>query len=278
MVTTLVNFIDTPIGAEIFLFVISIIVFTLTIWLMSQIFKFKKQNFLSAFLISLVTAGLAFAMRLGMILLESSHKDIVSINTISMIITPILLIILIKTTYLAGWRKSIFIGILSWMIKWIIIGIVTLFIVVCCTSVLQDIQSEQKWKDPSTAQEIISFDIKEPTYLPEGYRVMSIKPMNNPEGGYNTKAVGLYYSYRRGGSVISLHEIIRETPFVPPSIGAERIIINNNIGTYYETYGSRGVPYLNWYDNETKILFSIHDSIGNKLTKENLIRIAESIE
>ena len=278
MQTIIGNLVDTPIGTEIFLGITTLFVFTLVLWLTSKVLKFKKKDFLTALIVSLISAGIPFLIRLnGVILLKYPQTTIT--NLTAMTIEPILLFILVKIIYSDKWLKSILISIIAYVLKWMIIGFLTVIIIFLFTDIPQQYEEKQKWKDISLAQSIVDFKISVPTYIPEGYQLMSIKPGISEEGEYSNDFVVV--SYGKGGSVVSLHQRLRQYPVDYTndySKGGEPIIINGNQGVYLEHGGGHNQPYLSWYNKDTKIGFSVFDSIGNELSKEDLIKIAESIK
>lgn len=277
MQTIIGDLIDKPVGTEIFLVVVTLFVFTLSLWLMSKAFKFRKQNLTTAFLVSIISAGVPFLIRLTGVLMLAYPRFVIT-NKIAMWVEPLLLLISTKTAYSRKWGKAALTSFIVYIMKWVILGYLTVLIIITLTDIPQKYLEEQKWKDISLAQSMVDFKILEPTYIPEGYRLMSIKPAVSSNGEYSRDLVVL--SYGTGGSVVSLHERLRKNPVnftndYPK--GGEPVIINGKLGMYYEHSGGHNQPYLTWYDEETNMEFGVFDSIGNELSKEDLIKIAESI-
>jgi len=276
----LTHIITYPLVELIQLEVISLISISLILWILSSFFYFKKRDFKTAFYISMIVVTIPFIIRSINIILPINYKYGSLISISSLLIEPLLLLILIKKVYDLEWFKTIGIWFLTYSSKLTATSVIVLIMILFFTTIPQDYYQENlKWRSIETAQDIVDFKILEPTYIPRGYHLMSIKPDIPKNEKYSKEGVTL--SYGMGGSVISLHQRLRQNPAnfsndFPK--GGEPVIINNHQGLYYDEEDLYKEPYLLWYSEETMVQFSIFDSIGNELSKGELIKIAESIQ
>jgi len=108
MIEDLILWLKTPIGEEIFLmFLLPLISSILILWGVSKLFKFKKDNFLTALWVGYLYVVISFLIRLINILFKLSDSQKPTVNIIAMIISNVILIFLIVKVYKANWWKTI---------------------------------------------------------------------------------------------------------------------------------------------------------------------------
>ncbi len=129
MLENIIIWLKTPFGEEVSLsLVLSLISSVLILWGASKLFKFKKNNFLTALLVGSLFTLTNFLIRLINLIFNLSDAQKPTANIIGMIVSSIILIILLITVYKANWWKTI----LSWMAvfygKFLFMGIVMVIV------------------------------------------------------------------------------------------------------------------------------------------------------
>lgn len=129
------NLIETLIGTELLLVTLSLVIFTLLLWLVSKIFKFKEQRFIIAFMVAFGSAVIPFLIRvLGKLIFI--YPQTIMTNTIALVLEPVILLMLIRTAYSVKWGKTILAGIVAYVLKLIIKAFLVFFILICCTNII----------------------------------------------------------------------------------------------------------------------------------------------
>jgi len=146
MILNLTSLIKNPLGEEIWLALMAFISIFLILWLLSKIFKFKKQSYKIAFLIAFVVSTVSFIIRSFNIILSLNDTQKPTINIIAMIIEASLLLILIKKYYNLKWFKTFGTWLITYLLKWGFMGVLTFIIIFGFTTMSQDIQEEKRPK------------------------------------------------------------------------------------------------------------------------------------
>jgi len=263
---------NNPLGSEILLALIMFVSIFLTLLLLFKIFNLKK-SYKNVFLIAIIIALSSFIVRsMSLIfLLTDTQKPI--INRIAMIIEIILLIVLTKKIYNIKWFKSFIISIITYLGKFLVIGILMFIIIFSFTTIPQDIYSQnENFGTFEKVQSKTDFEIVEPSYVPEGYILLNLKSLNN-------KSIIIHYQHknRNENYGLSLKETLLDSEselknYFP--LGGE-IEINKN--KFILSEDPNNLPILTWYSSKLKLLFSLSMGPNGGLNKNELIKIADSI-
>jgi len=267
-----------PLGQEIGLFLITFIPTFLILWLLSNLFNFKKQDYKTSFFIALIIASTSFIIRSINLIFSLTDAQKPIFNGIAMIIEVLLLLILIKKSYNLKWLKSIFTLIITYIGRGMIFGGVTLIILLFFSTIPQDIEKDiaRGSENSGTLNEMqirTNFKILEPSYLPQDYYLHSVTSWNNDSITihYNRKTKKRDYG-------LNLKETFMETkPLLEQyslpieetiTINKEEAIIGEDI---YDSIS------LTWYSSELKLLFVLSTGVNGGVNQEELIMVAESI-
>jgi hypothetical protein len=127
MAGNLLIWLKTPFGEEIlFSLLLPLISSVLILWGLSKAFKFKRNSFLTALLISSFYVVLNFLIRLNSLILNLADTQKPFVNAIGIIVSTIVLIALIINIYKANWWKTIICWLSVVYGKLLLIGIFTL--------------------------------------------------------------------------------------------------------------------------------------------------------
>ncbi|MDP1696135.1 MAG: hypothetical protein Q8L29_04435 [archaeon] len=132
-----------PLGEEIYLALISIISIFLVLWLSSNIFNFKRQDYKTSLFIAIIIATTSFIIRSINLIFSLTDAQKPTFNGIAMIVEIFLLLILIKKVYNIKWFKSIIILIITYFGKFMIMGIIAIVVILFFTTIPQDIEKER---------------------------------------------------------------------------------------------------------------------------------------
>uniref|UniRef100_UPI001BD1EF40 DUF4367 domain-containing protein n=1 Tax=Tepidanaerobacter acetatoxydans TaxID=499229 RepID=UPI001BD1EF40 len=126
-------------------------------------------------------------------------------------------------------------------------------------------------KDPNQLNNYTCFDIKLPSYLPEGYKFTEAEFFKDENGVVeNSKFAGLYFTNEETGKFIYMQQRVAEedTGYVTGSDKVEELKINGQDAVLY------GDSNLDWEYNGV-----IYMLVGRgEIAKDELIKIAESIK
>lgn len=126
-------------------------------------------------------------------------------------------------------------------------------------------------KDPNQLNNYTCFDIKFPSYLPEGYKFTEAEFFKDENGVVeNSKFAGLYFTNEETGKFIYMQQRVAEedTGYVTGSDKVEELKINGQDAVLY------GNSNLDWEYNGV-----IYMLVGRgEIAKDELIKIAESIK
>lgn len=126
-------------------------------------------------------------------------------------------------------------------------------------------------KDSNKLNNYTCFDVKLPSYLPEGYKFAEAEFFKDENGVVeNSKIIGLYFTNEKTGKFIYMQQRFaeEETGYVTGANKVEEIKINGVDAVLY------GDSNLDWEYNGV-----IYMLVGRgEITKDELIKIAESIK
>lgn len=292
MILDLTPLLTNPIGEEISLAVMAFISIFLILLLLSKTFNFEKQDYKTAFLIAIIVAATSFIIRSTSLILSLKDVQKPPINLTAMIVEVFLLLILIKKAYDLKWLKAFGMWILAYFGKLIIAGIITLIILFFFTTILQGIAKERaeyaaNWDELSLeeAQKRVDFKILTPTYLPTDYKLDLVKVPKDiskiyaeiTNGKIYTESINLHYSKYVDGKkskLLILSQRVSKMPRFSPS--DDIMIIDENEAIYRE--GPNKDFYLMWYSEKSGLLLRLQTGTNSDLNKEEMIKIADSIE
>lgn len=265
----LTSIVTHPLGEEIGLALISFISIFLTLWLLSKIFNFKKQDYKIPFFIALIVTSTSFIIRSINLIFSLTDAQKPIFNGIAMIAEIFLLLILIKKSYNLKWLKSILTLIITYFGRLMILSLVTIVILLFFTTIPQDIAKEsEKFGTLNEIQARTNFGIVEPTYLPKGYSFLNVMSLNN-----NSVRVHYQYKVKNKNYGFGITETFTETK--PKLQDGEIITINGEEAILDK--GPYGELVLTWYSSRLKLLFFLSTGVNGGLDKDEVIKIAESI-
>ncbi|WP_213950963.1 DUF4367 domain-containing protein [Tepidanaerobacter syntrophicus] len=126
-------------------------------------------------------------------------------------------------------------------------------------------------KDPNQLNNYTCFDIKLPSYLPEGYKFTEAEFFKDENGVVeNSKVVGLYFANEETGKFIYMQQRVAEEDagYVTDAVKIEELKINGQDAVLYDDSN------LDWEYNGV-----IYMLVGRgEIAKDELIKIAESIK
>lgn len=240
-------FVSDPFYTEVFFFACSLAAFTITLWLISRS-DLKKRDFLTAFRVSLIAASIPFLMRIVDPLFGYQPF---SMKTLSLPVEIALLVALIKITYKPSWKMTAFTWISAYGAKWLTIMLVTLAIIFSTPS----LAAIALGTEPSLEEKLVNaemtlgFEIKQPTYLPEGYSL----------------------SYVADSGQLTYYNEENDT----------RLILREN----KNQYGERNLTFIKdpFYDisltwSTENVTFRLSMDGRNNINQSEMLKIAESIK
>ena len=126
-------------------------------------------------------------------------------------------------------------------------------------------------KDPNELNNYTCFDVKLPSYLPEGYKFTEAEFFKDENGVVeNAKIIGLYFANEKTGKFIYMQQrlAVEEAGYVTGAAKVEELKINGVDAVLY------GDSNLDWEYNGV-----IYMLVGRgEIAKDELIKIAESIK
>jgi len=132
-----------PLGEEISLALMAFISTFLVLWLLSNIFNFKKQDCKTPFFIAIIVAATSFIIRSISLIFSLTDIQKPIVNKIAMIVEICLLLVLTRKAYNIKWLKSVIILIITYFGRLMIMGIITIVILFFFTTIPQDIEEER---------------------------------------------------------------------------------------------------------------------------------------
>jgi len=132
-----------PLGQAIGLFLITFIPTFLILWLLSNLFNFKKQDYKTPLFIALIISSTSFIIRSINLMFSLANAQEIMVSRIAIIAEVFLLWFLIKKSYNLKWFKSIFTLIITYLGRGMIFGGITLIILLFFSTIPQDIEEER---------------------------------------------------------------------------------------------------------------------------------------
>lgn len=271
-VLNLTSFLTNPLGEEIWIMIMSLVSIFLILWLLSRAFNLKRQNYKIAFFIAVIISLTSFTIRSISIVFSLMDSQKPYLNLIAIAIEIILLFVLVAYKYQPKKFDLVLMGLIVYVGKWMIMGIIAILVILFFTNIPQSIANERS--NYGTINEIqgkINFSILEPTYIPAGYVFDNVQLLSN-----NSIVIHYDKTVDKKYFLISLGETFVETKkglenYYLPS--GEKIIINNEEGIL----SGNPLGRLTWYSQNLKLLFSLSTGTNSDLNKEEMIKIVESI-